>query len=355
MFIACPHCHELVATRPQSRQSPELCPRCGGALQMPPDAETTAPAMPVTPSFASLLRGTETAAADPPPAQATGPDTAASAKPETGTETETETESPAPAPLSVPVAQAPARTAGSDADETQTGAVPKAETESEPPSPPADADTATGQATASGAEPADDGADALASGEEGAAPSAVVTPLAGQTATRSRGPSFTRSQRTTQVQTATAKGQWWVLGALSLLLLIQVLLADRARLAMNASWRPLLVSMCGVLRCSLPPWREPEAFVMLSRDVRPVIGAPGTLQAQASFRNDARWPQPWPVLLLTLKDADGRTLGARALLPAEYLDASVDGSEIAAGQSAQVAVRIREPSANVVAYSFDFR
>lgn len=349
MFIACPHCHELVATHPQPRQSPELCPRCGGSLQMPVSAETTAPAMPVTPSFVSLLRGTETPAADPQPAPATEP----AAAPPIGPATDIES----PADASAPMAVAPADAAVSANDESQTGTAPEAKAESEPslPSPPTDTDT--DEAAVSGAQSASasEAPQAPAASEESTAPSVTVTPVASQTAPRPRGPSFTGSQRTTQVQTGTAKGQWWLLGALSLLLVVQVLLADRARLAMDAGWRPLLMSMCGVLRCSLPPWREPEAFVMLSRDVRPVIGAPGTLQAQASFRNDARWPQPWPVLLLTLKDADGRTLGARALLPAEYLDTSADGSEIAAGQSAQVAVRIREPSTNVVAYSFDFR
>jgi hypothetical protein len=347
MFIACPHCHELVAPHPQSRQPPELCPRCGGALQMPASDENTAPAMPVAPSFASLLRGTEAPAAAPPPTQVAGSAIEPSA--EVGPPVE---EATPPASTT----DAPAAAASADT-ESEAGTAPEATAASAPLSPAASAGMLADETALSSEPRASASVDAAtgAHGDEGTASSVIVAPVASQAAARSRGPSFVRSQRTTAVQTGTAKGPWWLLGALTLLLAIQVLLADRARLAMDAGWRPLLMSMCGVLRCSLPPWREPEAFVMLSRDVRPVAEAPGTLQAQASFRNDARWPQPWPVLLLTLKDADGRTLGARALLPAEYLDASVDSSEIAAGQSAQVAVRIREPSANVVAYSFDFR
>lgn len=170
------------------------------------------------------------------------------------------------------------------------------------------------------------------------------------------GPRFTQpSTRTTPVHARIARWQWAGLALLAAVLCVQVILADRDQLASKAAWRPMVSSLCGVFGCDIPTWREPSAFAMLSRDVRPVAGAPGTLQAQATFRNDARWTQAWPVILLTLKDADGRTLGARALQPADYLaDAAVQDG-IAPGQSAQVAIRVREPSANVVAFSFDFR
>ncbi|PPJ44173.1 DUF3426 domain-containing protein [Pseudoxanthomonas sp. KAs_5_3] len=169
------------------------------------------------------------------------------------------------------------------------------------------------------------------------------------------GPRFLQRGRTTPVHAKQARIQWFAVIALSLLLCAQVLLADRARLATQAGWRPIVVALCGVFRCDVPTWREPAAFTMLSRDVRPIIGSPGTLQAQATFRNEARWAQAWPVILLTLKDADGRTLGARALQPADYLPQGESSSLIGPGQSAQMAVSVKEPSANVVAFSFDFR
>lgn len=174
-------------------------------------------------------------------------------------------------------------------------------------------------------------------------------------ARRAAGPRFLHRTRTTPVHTRRARGQWAIVAALALSLCLQVVIADRARLATQAGWRPVVVTLCGLFRCDVPTWREPTAFSMLSRDVRPIAGAPGTLQAQATFRNEARWAQAWPVILLTLKDADGRTLGARALQPADYLPEGEALGAIGPGQSAQMAVRIREPSASVVAFSFDFR
>ena len=150
--------------------------------------------------------------------------------------------------------------------------------------------------------------------------------------------------------------QWVALAALALLLALQIVLADRERLAADARWRPLLGSVCGVLRCSLPAWHQPDAFSMLQRDIRPLQGRHGVLQVQASFRNDARWEQAWPALHLSLADADGRVIGRSTLQPGDYLGKAFDPRQrLQPGQSAQVQFLLREPSAATVAYTFEFR
>ncbi|MEB1528980.1 DUF3426 domain-containing protein [Xanthomonas sp. WHRI 7945] len=152
-----------------------------------------------------------------------------------------------------------------------------------------------------------------------------------------------------------ARWQWIALAGLGLLLALQILIADRQRLGADARWRPWVAGVCQALRCSLPPWREPSAFTMLSREVRPLPGRAGTLQIQATFRNDARWAQAWPLLQLSLADADGRTIGSRVLRPEEYLGRTrPDAATLAPGQSAQVAFQVREPAAETAAFSFDF-
>lgn len=145
------------------------------------------------------------------------------------------------------------------------------------------------------------------------------------------------------------------IAGLSLLLALQLLLADRARLSADAQWRPLLSGLCGVLRCSLPPWREPSAFALLNRDVRPHPSVPGALRVTATFRNDARWAQPWPALLLTLSDVDGRTVGARVFNASDYLGAAPTREGLKSGQSATIAMDVLEPSPRIVAFTFDFR
>ncbi len=146
-----------------------------------------------------------------------------------------------------------------------------------------------------------------------------------------------------------------VAAALALLLVLQLLLADRARLAADPQWRPVLATVCKFLFCELPSWREPKAFTLLQRDVRQHPSIPGALRVSATFRNDARWPQPWPQLRLTLADVNGRTAGERSFHVNEYLGGPPNQAELASGESATVAMDILEPAARIVAYDFNFR
>ena len=149
-----------------------------------------------------------------------------------------------------------------------------------------------------------------------------------------------------------------VLGALLLgaLLVVQLALSQRAELAASEHWRPLIGSVCRVVGCTIPPWHEPAAYTMLARDVQPAPGQPGVLQVRASFRNDARWPQPWPVLRLQLTDLNGRTVAARQLQPADYHAADAPHpAALAPGQSASVELRVLEPATPIVAFDFEFR
>ena len=142
---------------------------------------------------------------------------------------------------------------------------------------------------------------------------------------------------------------------LAITLVVQLLLADRARLAKDARWRPVVSGLCTVLGCSVPPWHEPSAFTMIERDVRAYPATAGVLRVSATFRNDARWPQAWPVLLLTLSDVDGRVVGARAFAPADYMDQALASTRLEPGQRASIAFDVREPAPDIVTFTFEFR
>ncbi|GAB2504065.1 DUF3426 domain-containing protein [Arenimonas alkanexedens] len=142
--------------------------------------------------------------------------------------------------------------------------------------------------------------------------------------------------------------------ALFLGLLLQLVLADRARLAGDAGWRPRLELACGVLGCDLPPWHAPDDFRVTSREVQPHPTVPGVLLITASFRNDARWSQPWPVLEIALQDLDGQALGLRRFQPLEYLGSPPASPLIAPDQSASATLEILDPGKRAVAFTFDF-
>lgn len=142
--------------------------------------------------------------------------------------------------------------------------------------------------------------------------------------------------------------------ALFALLVLQIMLADRARLAADPAWRPRLLALCGVLGCRLPPWHEPSAFKLTARDVRPHPSAPGVLLISVSFRNDALFPQAWPQLELSLADIEGQPLGLRRFSPREYLGTTPPGKLLAPAQSASVSLEVLDPGKRAVAFSFDF-
>ena len=148
---------------------------------------------------------------------------------------------------------------------------------------------------------------------------------------------------------------WWgVALALVAGLMLQLMLADRARLAKDPDWRPRLETVCGVLRCTLPPWHEPAAFRVTSREVQPHPTAPGALLVTTSFRNDARWPQAWPLMEVALLDLDGQALGLRRFEPAAYLGSPPVSPLIAPGQSVIATLEILDPGKRAVAFTFDF-
>jgi hypothetical protein len=168
----------------------------------------------------------------------------------------------------------------------------------------------------------------------------------------SHAPSFARRHAPAPTRAAQWRS-WLVVASLGVLLLAQIVLAQREELAANARWRPLISGVCTVLRCRVPAWREPTAFTMLQRSVQPKAGTRGVLHVSASFRNDARWAQPWPTVLLTLSDMDGRQVGLRAFTPAEYRGQG-DAGHVAPGQSATIQLDVVEPPQQVVAFTFDF-
>lgn len=181
-----------------------------------------------------------------------------------------------------------------------------------------------------------------------APPASEPEPAPAAATPASTGPAFA-------APTAAGRGRWrWPLIALLALLLgLQILLADRARLAADPGWRPVVENLCGALGCTLPAWHEPTAFLMLDRQIRPA-DTPGALRVDATFRNDARWAQDWPALQLALSDADGRVLGSAVFTPEQYLGAA-PATRLAPGQSAQASFLVREPAPGTVAFSFEFR
>ncbi len=171
----------------------------------------------------------------------------------------------------------------------------------------------------------------------------------------SRLPSFIRPAP--KVVPLSRAGRWRVGSAIllcSLLLLVQVALADWNRFAASTTWRPWMEALCTHTGCALPAWHEPSSFVVLSREIQPHPSHPQALLVTASFRNDAAHRQDWPVLELALTDLDGNRIGLRRFHPTEYLGGAPSQDGLAPGQTATVALEILDPGHRAIAFEFDF-
>lgn len=340
----CPRCDELLQAAPAAR------PPRGGATPVAP-AESTVPAKPAKPPVdaptasppvapAGKRKQVEAAARQTDHVPAVAPPIAADAVDEAPA-------TAAPPPVTPAAKRKSVERAGHEADRAKAITAPIA----------ADAIDVVAAAAEVLAEPASAITPTL---EDSIAASTGVPAIARtapprQRSTSVRGtPSFVRVRQPARPQQRSWRGPVAIV-VLSLALLLQLLLAQRAELAAQARWRPVVAAVCGIVRCELPPWREPAAFTMLSRNVQPKPGLPGVLTVSAGFRNDARWPQPWPTLVLSLSDVDGRQVGQRAFAPAEYRDGGAAADLLAPGQSAAVQLDVIEPAPRIVAFTFDFR
>ncbi len=304
MFINCPYCRTLVSTDPVTDLPPTHCPHCRSLLRRDATVEDEA-------------------------------DTEGDGAPRDFVEFDLV------ALMNTPAIETETKAVADTA--VATGAETPVDTALEP----VRDDTAVGSAPEPAEEEATDAVVALM------ATAAATAAAPGKRGSRTM-PSFAR------VATAATKGprERWILAVvvvLAVLLILQLLLADRARLSADARWRPTLNALCAALFCDLPPWREPTAFTLLQRDVRQHPNIPGALRVSATFRNDARWSQPWPRLRLTLSDANGRPAGERDFRAEDYLGGPASQPQLASGESATVAMDILEPATQIVGYDFGFR
>jgi hypothetical protein len=381
MFVLCPHCQFLVALDPASGHPPQRCPRCDEPLQpaTPPAAVAASAAPvepePVAPTAPAAATANDAAIAAPTPTPTPTPKTKSRSRSKTAASTEATAADPAAAttpaapaapqpeagaiaatdagtipPTAVVPASAAAPAPASDANDTSSAAIPEPAAVK-----PDGAEPAPASATTPSPPPPETAPEEVVPGPAELPARPLPPPSPGPAPRDKAMPSFVRVPAS--ADRADRRRKWRkpaAISALALLLALQLLLADRAQLAASARWRPLVSTLCGALHCSVPAWREPAAFTLLHRDVRPHPTLPGVLHVSATFRNDARWPQPWPALLLTLSDVDGRNVGARAFAPREYLGGAPTRSGLASGQSATVAMDIVEPAPRIVAFTFDF-
>ncbi|TPG04263.1 DUF3426 domain-containing protein [Rhodanobacter glycinis] len=149
----------------------------------------------------------------------------------------------------------------------------------------------------------------------------------------------------------------WVLACTMLLLLlaIQLAWAQRDTLIHNPTIGHWLRSSCALLGCDVPLVAAPQQLHLLASNVQAHPSVTGALMISASMRNDAAFAQPYPVLTITLSNAQGQRIAMRRLQPREYLDDSaILQRGLAPDASAVLLLEVEDPSDKAVAFEFSF-
>jgi len=144
----------------------------------------------------------------------------------------------------------------------------------------------------------------------------------------------------------------WAIGVVLLLFLGSGQLIYQYRIDLSVrvpELRPLLVSACDALGCSVPRPQKPELAAIETSDLAPAEGE--QLLLTATLKNRAPFAQEYPHLELTLTDTHDQPLLRKVLQPADWLPAGkrpADG--FAAREEVPVKLLLEAPGIPAVGY-----
>lgn len=152
------------------------------------------------------------------------------------------------------------------------------------------------------------------------------------------------------------RGLWTAACAVLLLLLAgQVAWAERDALIAQPTTGGWLRAGCAALHCVLPLVAAPARLRVVDSNVQSHPGVAHALLISARIRNDATFTQPYPVVTVTLSDADGKRLAMRRLRPREYLDdPDTLRQGLGPGSSSILMLEVADPGDQAVEFELGF-
>jgi predicted Zn finger-like uncharacterized protein len=175
---------------------------------------------------------------------------------------------------------------------------------------------------------------------------------------RSKQPTRSHKRSLRRRLRSSGERRWpWLVACMLLMLLlaIQLAWAERDPLIRNPTVGGWLRSSCAVLGCGIPLVAAPQQLQLLASNVQAHPSVAGALMISASVRNDATFAQPYPILTITLSDAQGRHIAMRRLQPREDLDDStILQRGLAPGATAVLLLELEDPGDKAVAFEFNF-
>ena len=143
----------------------------------------------------------------------------------------------------------------------------------------------------------------------------------------------------------------WSMACIAFLsiLVIQIEAFAVPKYAQTTKYRPYLEAFCMVAQCNLPMFEDVENLKLMHTIIELHPSQPGAVRIQVRLINEAKHPQPYPELQLTLTDKFGRIVGKRVYDPSVYLPDDVE-NKMASGLLSSVKLDLAKPHEN--AYGF---
>ncbi len=127
--------------------------------------------------------------------------------------------------------------------------------------------------------------------------------------------------------------------------------SQRGTLMRNPALAPWLERLYGIVGMEVEPAWEVSAYRIVESAA--AIDGGGDLQVTLKFVNEAGFPQPYPVLRVSLEDRWGDEIGSRELLPQDYLEGYASGQMMFPAKQAEGRATVSAPPPAAVGFRLD--
>jgi hypothetical protein len=137
-------------------------------------------------------------------------------------------------------------------------------------------------------------------------------------------------------------------------LLLQYLYYHRLQLVENPQLRPLLVTLCEVTGCELPPRRDLGRIELTDHMMQFHPNYEQSLLLTATLANRADFAQPYPLVEVLMTDIEQRVVARRRFTAEQYLSNHSGGDSFPPNSEVPLMLEVLDPGNNAVGFEFRF-
>jgi predicted Zn finger-like uncharacterized protein len=147
---------------------------------------------------------------------------------------------------------------------------------------------------------------------------------------------------------------WWLVLA-ALAIGCAAALYARDDIARSNLPEPVRAAFCSVTGCELPVGTDLAELELLRQKVYSHASIDNALVVSVDVVNNAHFPQPYPVLSITMANSSGEAVAERDFQPADYLENYTGEETLAAGKPTRINIDIVDPGEDAQSFEMQFR